>query len=263
MVRSSTPKLTSGDVIKLLAVKHSDDVFVTECKDGPTQWGSHRRMDAWVMNRSWSRACVTGYEVKVSRRDFLGDKKWPDYLDLCNELYFVCPHGLITVEECPPDAGLMWVAKTGTRIYTKKKAPYRQVTIPESVWRYILMCRVRVRDELAEPVDKAERWRQWLERKKENRELGYNVSRAIRDHIDEMQRKVNRADEKVRAYEKVRALLEEMGIDPDKLSEYSVEHRVREAITGVHPRLVFHIREAADRLEKILGLLDPKRAKAE
>lgn len=254
-----TKNISAREIVALLAAKHVGDVFIPECKDGPTQWGTHRRMDAWVMSRSWARATCIAYEVKVSRRDFLGDKKWPDYLGLCNELYFVSPHRLITVEECPPDAGLMWVAKTGTRIYTKKKAPYRQIEIPESLWRYILMCRVRIRDELMEPVDKAERWREWLARKKEHRELGYNVALAIRESMDEMRRKVGRADEKVRAYEKVRSLLEEMGIDPDKgLSEYSIENRVREAITGVSPTLIPSMRQAAARLEKILGLIDPK-----
>jgi len=55
-------------IIKALQIKHSDCVFVPECKDGPTQSVSNfLRMDAWVMVKSWSHPRMIGYEVKVSR----------------------------------------------------------------------------------------------------------------------------------------------------------------------------------------------------
>src|SRR5690242_5105664 len=106
---------------KLLAAKHAEDVLVPECKDGPTQGGSHRRMDAWVMSKSWANPCVTGYEIKVSRSDFLGDEKWRTYLPLCNEFYFVAPSGIIEPDELPPEAGLLCVSSTGTVLFRKKK----------------------------------------------------------------------------------------------------------------------------------------------
>jgi len=62
--------MTAKDIIKILSHKHRDDVFVTECKNGPSNRG-YLRLDAWVMARSWARPKVTGYEVKVSRSDFL------------------------------------------------------------------------------------------------------------------------------------------------------------------------------------------------
>lgn len=72
--------LTSAAVVELLRAKHSGDVFVEECKNGPTHSagrGGMVRMDAWAMPRSWAHPAVSGYEVKISRSDFLGDDKWP------------------------------------------------------------------------------------------------------------------------------------------------------------------------------------------
>ena len=49
------------------------------------------------------------FEFKVSRRDFLADKKWMHYLEFCNAFAFVCPAGLIQKNEVPPGIGLLWV----------------------------------------------------------------------------------------------------------------------------------------------------------
>ena len=83
--------LTAKDILRLIESRHSGDLVVAECKDGPTHYARHRRLDAWVMRKSWSKPALYGYEIKVSRQDFLKDDKWPDYLPMCNELYFVCP----------------------------------------------------------------------------------------------------------------------------------------------------------------------------
>jgi hypothetical protein len=66
--------MNSYEIITLLKQKHYDDIFIPECKDGPTQLGSHLRMDAWVMKKSWANSCFIGYEEKVSRSDFLQDR---------------------------------------------------------------------------------------------------------------------------------------------------------------------------------------------
>lgn len=44
--------------------------------------------------------------------------------------YFVCPNGIIQPDELPPDIGLKWVAKTGTRLFTKRKAQRREIELP-------------------------------------------------------------------------------------------------------------------------------------
>ena len=181
-------KRTANDIIRVLANKHRDDVFIPECKDGPSQTRSHRRLDAWAMARSWSRPLVTGYEVKISRSDFANDNKWQDYLPLCNQLYFVCPANLIQPDELPPQVGLYWVSSGGSRAYLKKKAEHRSVQIPESLWRYIVMCRSVIGADRDGTMTKsrADWLRGWLEQKADLKELGVAVSRRVRKFVDDV-----------------------------------------------------------------------------
>lgn len=134
--------MNSRDIIQLLKNRHREDVFVPECKNGSTHFGHHIRLDAWAMRKSWANAATFGYEIKVSRKDFLSDDKWTGYLDYCDMFYFVCPHGMIQPEELSESAGLLWVFKQGSGLRLKKKAPHRSVVIPEDFYRYLLMCRV-------------------------------------------------------------------------------------------------------------------------
>jgi len=168
----ATRRETEGTITDLLATKHSEDVFVPQCKTG-SSYGSYSIMDVWVMKASWAKRCTWVYEIKVDRSDFLNDRKWMRYLPYCNEFYFVCPAEMIARDEVPAEAGLMWVAKTGTRLYTKKKGPYRQVEIPEDLYRYLLMWRFNDRK------SQLEYWKGWLEMRREGREIGHRASKEI------------------------------------------------------------------------------------
>src|SRR6266704_1287102 len=109
---------------KRLADRHEDDVYCEEALCGP---GGAQRFDAWAMEPSWVRTRCPGYEVKVSRGDYVGDKKWTGYLDYCTEFYFVCPAGLIRPEELPPQVGLLWGTANGGKVYQKKPAIPREI----------------------------------------------------------------------------------------------------------------------------------------
>lgn len=142
---------------------------------------------------------VSAYEVKVSRGDYLRDDKWRGYLAFCNEFYFVCPDGLIKPEEVPEGAGLYWVAKTGTQLRRKKRAPTREVRIPESVFRYILFSRARIdpprpHERLFEKKGRAY-WENWLQVKKLDWEFGRAVGRRIQQVIEE---RINQVEQKSR-----------------------------------------------------------------
>ncbi len=135
--------ISSKTILEALSYKHSEDIFIPECKNG-SSFGGHLRMDAWVLKRSWAHPLAIGYEIKVSRGDYEADEKWRGYMEYCNEFYFVCPSNLIQPDELPDDTGLFWLSKTGTRLYKKKKAKYRNLTIPEDLYRYILMWRTKI-----------------------------------------------------------------------------------------------------------------------
>jgi len=49
-----------------------------------------RRADMVALD---ARGLLTIVEIKVSRADLLGDRKWPDYLDFCDRFFWAVPAG--------------------------------------------------------------------------------------------------------------------------------------------------------------------------
>lgn len=253
-------------ILDLLAEKHSKDVFIAECKDGPTQSVSeHLRMDAWVMNRSWAHPCYTAYEIKVSRSDFLSDKKWRHYLPYCNEFFFVAPKGLISSNELPPEAGLLELlgGASGRRLVKRKATQWRDVAIPESLFRYVLMCRVIVgRSEFHAERPKSEEvafWQRFAAEKVEKRELGYRVSKAIREKVEHVKRENERLQARMGDYDEIRSWLEHIGIDPNsRASRWSVEDRLKEQESLFPREFIWAMRNLRESLDKALKQIEPK-----
>lgn len=256
--------MNAQDIISLLATKHARDIFVPQCKDGPSWGGGPSIMDAWAMKRSWANPLTIGYEVKISRRDFLADDKWHGYLDYCNEFYFVCPSGLIDPAEVRADVGIMWA--TGKRVWRKRKAHRRDVEIPELFYRYILMCRTRIVSPYEnEGIDGREFWQRWLADKKEKKILGYEVSRRIHEKYEADVMKVRRDQRELEArlkdFEAITKLLERAGINPES---WQVTDQINAKIVGAVPRrLMDKVRDARDSLSTCLVQLGKIGAKGE
>lgn len=214
-------ELTAKQMLDLLAKRHSDDVFVRECTMH-TQTGD-LRLDAWVMKRSWAHPLVTGYEIKVSRSDFLHDHKWRGYLTACNQFWFVVPGGLVQPEEVENGVGLLWV-KSG-RFYTKKRPIFRDVQIPEQIFRYLLMARVDILDHhrAYSVPDQSDRdyWQGWMERKQVDHGFGERLRGEIARRVQEEIIKVGNENEllqrRVNAYEGIKGFLAQIGFDPGKV----------------------------------------------
>lgn len=168
-------KMNSNDILKLLELRHKDDILIEECYSSPN---GNFRMDAWVIAGYWSRRKYIGYEIKVSRSDFVHDDKWRNYLKYCNEFYFVCPFGLIQPEELPQDTGLAWVAKNTSMIRIKRKAPTREIVLQDGIWFNIVKNRMEKRR--YPNTSLKEHWEYWLKNKIIDRDFGYRVSRSIR-----------------------------------------------------------------------------------
>jgi hypothetical protein len=239
----------ASEVVDLLRVRHSDCVFVEQCDAGGL-W-----MDVWAMHKGWSNQVVYGYEVKVSRNDFLRDQKWHQYLDYCNEFYFACPSGLIDPSELPREAGLVWTSKNRTRLYTKKKAPRRTNPIPESVFRAILCNRATIHrhqpydHEREEPRTQAQ---MWLDEQREDTAIGRKVARRIRQEVERRVGEVMEASDEVRQENQVLANAKEylstIGIDVDNESTWGIEHSIRKALDA---DTVDQIRKKASELLKL------------
>jgi hypothetical protein len=114
--------MTTAEVLDALTRRHSLPEWLTyrEC------W----RIDllAW---RCWGTVHHRriGYEVKVSRGDFLAEARKPDKqvraLELTHQSFFACPAGLIQREELPEGWGLVWVDERG-RCRVVVGAPVRE-----------------------------------------------------------------------------------------------------------------------------------------
>lgn len=217
----------------------------------------------------WSKPCdhntlVYDYEIKVSRSDFLGDDKWHQYLPLCNEFYWVCPWGLIQPNEVGEGAGLMWLTNTGSRVIRKVKAVYRDVEIPENVWRYVLMCRSKIvpPTQINAPDMGRAYWERWLEKRWIDHDFGQRVGRAIREQVDkeilEVRRENKRLQERMEGYDQVKRTLEEAGFDLEKgtmLLKLDVKERLRKLREVVPGGFKFDLKNIRDHADQILTRL--------
>lgn len=140
--------MTATEILQMLADRHYTDIFVPECKLGPTWGATHRRLDAWAMRCSWTRPAFVGYEIKVSRSDFRADRKWREYLPPLARFYFVTPNGLVEPSEVEDPAGLLAVSRTGRVLRTIKRAKPMD-PCPEALsllFQYVLMNRSEITD---------------------------------------------------------------------------------------------------------------------
>jgi hypothetical protein len=161
--------MNSKHIVEALCKKHKKDFYLEQVKSGPT-WGNQElfQLDMWVMKLQWKLHTI-GYEIKVSRNDFVNDSKWPNYLKFCNQFSWVCPDGMISRDEIDPEVGLIYVKEDGT-YRTVKRALFRNVQIPAELYRYIIMWRLYSR-----PIERRTRKeiiQDFLDDKMSNIELG-------------------------------------------------------------------------------------------
>lgn len=209
--------MTARTILDLLATRHSKDLFIPECKDGPTQTASHLRLDAWAMRRSWAHPTTYGYEIKVSRGDWLHDEKWTAYLPLCRQFYLACAPGVIDKAEVPPGVGLLEASAKGNRLWMRRRAVERDVPLDEALVRYILMCRVEVQQPHA--ANSLGYWRDWMTRRREGKAVGMYVAQALREEWEkataEVRAENSRLSNENASLENIREIAERWGLPID------------------------------------------------
>jgi hypothetical protein len=181
--------MRAKQIVELLAQRHSKDLFIPECKDGSTWFSEHLRLDAWAMLRSWTHEKAIGYEIKVSRSDFLSDNKLQTYMQYCHEFYIVAPSGIVQPNEIPEGAGLIVPSANCTRLYTKVKAPYRNIEWPVDLLRYILIARVTGISNTTRPreerPDSKTQWEAWLKKKHDDLDWGQKLRGKLRKIVQD------------------------------------------------------------------------------
>lgn len=172
---------TSHDVAKALEKRHRADAFFREVKNGPTTIGMGARLrilDAVAIKKSYTAPCITGYEIKISRGDFLRDDKWQEYMPLCHRFLFACPAGLLKPNEMPEGVGLIEVTEKGMTKITRRPL-HRNIELPVLMFLYLVYSRT--------PSDRPpwfsgaqEELSAWLAEKQERKHLGLQISRKLR-----------------------------------------------------------------------------------
>jgi hypothetical protein len=201
---------------------------------------------------------MIAYELKHSRADFMKDKKWPGYLNLCNELYFVVPgKGIIEKDELPAEVGLIEASKNGGRLFTRRCAAYRTIEPPVNLLLYLLMSRTVERSSAycpAENGDWSDYWRAWLAEKEADQNLGHAVSRQIRKLIDTRVNQVGHENDRLKdenaKYAELAAWLEKQGLEITQWSPRQDLQRMREEVAAGFPVDLLH---DAQRIHNQLG----------
>lgn len=239
--------ITSYEIKEALSRKHgSREFFMTEVKNGPSGVveGQLLQFDGVAIYKSWSRPCIRGYEIKISRSDFLRDAKYQCYLPYFHEFYFVVPKGLIKREELEENIGLMYYDPETGNITTKKKAVYRNIEIDADFLFYIFMYRI---DSERAPfmLHKEEAFRAWLKGKESSQQLAYTVkSKLLRDNAT-LEAEVRRLKYYEDAQEKLntlRTVMEKHGI---RGPLWDIEDQLEKALGRSYPPELDHIRDAA------------------
>ena len=180
-------KVTSTDIKLALKEFHNGkpSYFITECKTCSTYFPDPQgllKFDGLAITKSYTKPNIIGYEIKVSRNDFLQDNKWHLYLQYCNEFYFVVPKGLVKKEELPDHVGLIYFNPDTKGLRTVKKALYRQIEEPVGVYKYIIFSRLE-EDRIPFYNDRAEYCKDYLEDKVVKSVIGQRLRAQYRKSV--------------------------------------------------------------------------------
>lgn len=207
------PKVTSTEIKRALAEYHPKDYFLTECKTCSTYFPDPQGMlkfDGLAMKRSYTAPCITGYEIKVSRSDFLGDNKWHLYLQYCNEFYFVVPVGLIAKDEIPEDVGLIYYYPETGKLLKKRKAVYRKIEEPIGIYKYIIYSRLD-QDRIPFFEERAEYAKAYLTDQGEKRKIGKKFGSKMAQDFQDCQERLEQlknVEEQLQLLQKIEKILE-------------------------------------------------------
>lgn len=225
-------KVRAYEVKEALSKIHTDDFFITECKNGGTFTPNKEGLyifDSVAIKKSWTKPKITIYEVKVDRGDFLRDIKYHCYLPYCHELYLVAPKDLIKKEEIPIEIGLKYYYPESGAIKTVKNAIYRNIEVNANMLMYVIMNKLdsdrtpfySCRKEYAEA---------YINDKADKRNVGYTLGTKLAKQIAEMENEIyslRHSQEKMEILKKLIAVMKKHSIGgwyekylPDALDNY-------------------------------------------
>ena len=262
----ATVDVSSLDISTALAdrcaLQAPPSFFMTQVKNGPTQYVQADNglliLDGLSIAKSWSKPCISGYEIKISRGDFLRDAKWYQYFGYVNEFYLVCPSGIIDRTEIPLECGLMYYRPESRTVVMKKKAIHRDITPSADMLMYIIMSKL---DSDRLPFFNSRKmWvEEYLKDKSDSYQLGRSLATKLPQKLAELQCEIDRLHN-------VKVELDELNDIKDICKRhhirewYGIAKSLDEALTVPFPREMEHIREDA---QAILNTIEVMKTKEE
>lgn len=257
-------KVKAHEIKHALSKKHerTNDFFLTEVKNGPTHTATELFiMDGLAIKKSWINPMFTGYEIKVSRSDFLSDEKWPAYLNYCHRLDFVCPTGMIQPNELPDDVGLIYYNPEKQSLHTRRKGKIRNIEMPYEMLYYIIMTRLK-NEKHPFFDDRREYFQDYLADKINLRQLGYAVNSKLIEQMTKLQEEkesLQRRNERIKrdglVLEEISKVLKKHGINHWYKDGFS--DAIDEALSSsMPPNLLKDLETINNASGRLLGLVE-------
>jgi len=266
MARQTQPKVRVDQILHALSKRNQREIFLTKVKTGPTTAAGPplHKIDALSIKPSWSAPCITAYEVKVSRSDFLNDDKWPAYREVSHRFYWACPAGMIQPEEVADDCGLIWYNPETGGLSTRIKALFRNIEMPVLLLYYIVISRLGDPERHPFFSSRREYLEAWLQDRAERVMFGARVGTKLATEVGEANERVRKAESKVQALEKqldlwtrVQGILREHGVNT---GEWNVERRLRERLSrGVGGEVLHGLNDIRRQTDRLLQLVAPQK----
>jgi hypothetical protein len=136
--------MTHDQLAEDLAIAKGGIPFLNACLGSVFKKSKTARADLVVCTPSYTRFCLSVYEVKVTRADFLSDIrscKWRDYLPHCHRFYFAVAKGVADKSDIPDEAGLVVRGPKGW--HTAVAAPKRTLDIPRETMLALVFAKQR------------------------------------------------------------------------------------------------------------------------
>jgi len=218
-----------------------------------------RILDGWALLPTWSPLTTIGYEIKVSRSDWLQDQKYEDYRTGCHLFYVVAPKGIVQKAELPNGVGLIEpIGKgDGERLVMRVKGVRQQPdpSVLVHLMAHVLMWRKDDREKGAQTREqRAAFWQKWVEEKQQFHAIGRSVKGRMRTILRDALDDRARADARAKELEGVQAILDELGVKPN-FNIWSTRRQIESALNGVAKETIMDLTGTIERLVSLRGRL--------
>jgi len=219
-----------------------------------------RILDGWALLPTWSPLTAIGYEIKVSRSDWLQDQKFEEYRGCCHLFLVVAPPKVVAASEMPAGVGLLEPVGQGDgqRLVMRVK-PVRQEADFAKLSRLMAHALMWKKGIGGSSQARRERqiayWQSLVDQRERGHTLGREVKGRIRDTIRELLSAAQTAESRANTLQWAAEVFDSLGIRPG-YDRWSTERNITQALGSQRENLLRDIDQgvaALRRLRDIVG----------